>query len=649
VVPWATLVLGPLREHLKQHSVDGVAVDHCVVRPGALVNAIDGAPAAATPAGMGAWLALHARQAGLRVVYSPIMRCTVWSPSEHAVSPQERALIAVAAGALADSGGTRSRWLSLTRAGALTTEAERTAHLARLARTEVPPVLPFEAWLRQRIDARRIEYPMPARPVSIAVITPVYERTDTTQLQELAGCLLGQGAVLAEWIIGVDGPIAAQLRSSLQALGSSDARVRVVELPKGGIVPTLRACLAATSSDYVLPVDADDVLTEDALQVLAAVIDREDRPDLVYSDEAVLDGAQVRDPYLRPSWDPVLHLASSYAWHAICYSRTDALDAGLYADPAFEWCQDWDTVERIRRRQGRIVHVPEVLYAWRRHEASSTHSARPTTAQESSVRAMFSRFVEDRDVGGRFEVAPFPIWRGAPELHLRRLPCAPPDLTLVTLGEMQPWMRASLARSNTLPFAAVSCGPSPGAGVDDLRAVLDSVGTALVATVDGSLVLDGDEWLWEAVKWFELLDDVGVVCGRLVDGGGQITAGAEVLSLDHGAGEQPLRGLGVDAPGPYALALKPHTIDKVDLRLAVGRTVALRDALGANGGLRITAAGWNIASSLGAAGVRTVFDPLLTALAPRSADPHDEGQASPGRATTVRGLAAFAAGRRQFR
>jgi hypothetical protein len=260
---------------------------------------------------------------------------------------------------------------------------------------------------------------------------------------------------------------------------------------------------------------------------------------------------------------------------------------------------------------------------------------------------MFARFVEDRNLGGRYEVATFPLWRGASELHLRRLPNQPPLVTLVTLGEMQPWMRESLARTNSLPFADVVCGPAPDGPVEDLVARLESVGTDLVVVVDGSLVLGVDGWLWEAIKWFELLDDVGAVCGRRVDQRGAITAGGEVRSIDRPSGEQPLYGQAVDAPGPYALGLKPHTIDKVDLRLAVVRRAAVADALRGRPGQRVSSVGWGVAAGLESGGWRTVFDPMLTALAP--VGPVDGEETAPrAPAADAHGLGAFVAGRRQY-
>ena len=110
----------------------------------------------------------------------------------------------------------------------------------------------------------------------------------------------------------------------------------------------MRRCLAACEREgFVVPLDADDVLEPDALEVLAAAIDREHAADFVFSDEDHLGDAQ-RAPILEarvrsgPQHRELIHLAS------VARSAASGRSAlGVYSDDAAELCHDWDTIVRF--------------------------------------------------------------------------------------------------------------------------------------------------------------------------------------------------------------------------------------------------------------------------------------------------------------
>ena len=121
------------------------------------------------------------------------------------------------------------------------------------------------------------------------------------------------------------------------------------------------------------PVDADDLVEEDALEVLEAVL-AGTPADFAYSDEDILsdDGALAR--YSRPDFDPVLNLETSYIWHLCAFRRERALELGVYSNRGAEFCHDWDTVIRFAADRASIIHIPHVLYRWRTHAVSQSHS-----------------------------------------------------------------------------------------------------------------------------------------------------------------------------------------------------------------------------------------------------------------------------------
>ena len=604
---------------LKQRTVDGVAGDHAVFHANFLRTALAAKPSECGLRAVSAFCCLEAQRTGQRVVYSPMMRADVESPFIDAWDDIEQALVARHAGSVATSRW-RSRFLSLEaeRPFRANTVAERNAQLRALVARHVPPSVTYHDWLLEHLHTRADRYPTPVAPPSVSIITPVYSGTDPALFGELAASLRSQTTGVCEWVIGMDGEVGDTLQSVIEGI-AADAVFPVLTTggTKGGILRTMQSCLGVCSGDYVVPVDADDLLTPDALAILTSVAASRGMPDLIHSDEDVLDGERFRDPFLRPDWDPALHAAGSYVWHALCIKRSTAIEVGLYSDPAFEWCHDWDTVERIRRISGRIVHVAEVLYHWRRHSGSSTNTERPEAAQQDSVRAMFARMAADTEHPSRYEVTEFPLWRGATEFHLRRTLVDAPAITLVSLGTMSDACRTSLV-TDAPPLDGTILGPGTARPAGELIDVLERVDSDLVLLVQGDMLVADSDPVWEAVKWFELLPDTAAVCGRLLAPNGSIILGADLGdSCADGAVFHPIAGRQAGDPGPYALALKPHSIDVFDPRLAlVDRRLLLGALRSIDSVMSIESSGTALGTSLRDGGARIVYSPLLMALAP---------------------------------
>ena len=96
-------------------------------------------------------------------------------------------------------------------------------------------------------------------------------------------------------------------------------------------------------------------------------------------------------PFSRPGFDPVLNLGVSYIWHLCAFRRERALALGVYSDHGAEFCHDWDTVVRFAEAGRPIVHVPHVLYHWRTHAASQSHTDTQNPGSIASTRAVLER------------------------------------------------------------------------------------------------------------------------------------------------------------------------------------------------------------------------------------------------------------------
>jgi hypothetical protein len=360
-------------------------------------------------------------------------------------------------------------------------------------------------------------------------------------------------------------PISPDLDAVLNDL-SGDQRVRILRLPENlGIIGGMRVCLEAATGRYIIPLDADDLLTADALQILGSVIERLGEPCILYSDEDILIEGVPTSPYWRPDWDPVLNLASSYIWHLCAIRRDVALKAGLYSDASTNWCHDWDTIFRILDLGHEPVHVPEILYHWRQHAVSSTNTWAPDKAVLDSPRLLLESRISRQPRPELYKVALFPIFRGADEWYVLRQHIAPIDIDVIVLatGDEAGAATADALRETNYPFGRIHITIlDPAASIANIISTLRQIDTPHVLICSSGIRPVGEYWAWEAIKLFEMHREVCLASGRLFDRRDIIVAGGASYD-DAGQLINPDLGRKITDSGHMALALKPQCVAAV--------------------------------------------------------------------------------------
>jgi glycosyltransferase involved in cell wall biosynthesis len=531
----------------KAHSVSAVSSGHCVVRSDFLRHVMPTLIAEKVSLTMlGPWLGALAAREGKRVLFSPFMRAKTVVVPEDMASENESAHFLSCFWSLIPEVRFYSPRLGLTRetAYAPATDAERDRHLRKLQlRT-----LSYADWLECELRWRADRYPIPVQAVRLSIVTPVYQGSDLELLEVLAHTITSQSTPVLEWLLVVNGPMSQESMDLIRTRAAGDWKARLIVEPQSiGIVSSLRLGLEAAQGEYVSPVDADDLLTLDAVQILSHEIDRLGRPELVYSDEDLLVDNKPSSPLLRAAFDPVLAFDNSTIWHLCAMKRDAALGADVYGDAAANWCQDWDSVSRIAGSGGRIAHVPEVLYHWRQHAGSTTNKENGDSRSLDSVRHILERHIARTESPVHFYVAEWPESRGAKELYIARRPDALPEF--VWIGDA--------ANSD-----AINC--------DD---------AAILVVATNGVITESQQVFVEVARLLELHPNVGVVGGLVVGADGVVVDGCHMV---NGAGmlESPWLGQHVSHGGPYALALKTQSVATTGNSLAFFRISALR-AVGA--------------------------------------------------------------------
>lgn len=169
----------------------------------------------------------------------------------------------------------------------------------------------------------------------------------------------------------------------------------------GHISAATNTALADATGEYVALLDQDDLLTPDALFKNVKVLNKDQTVDLIYSDEdKINEKGQRTDPHFKPDWCPDNFLSRNYLCHLLLL-RKDILDQINGFRIGFEGSQDYDLLLRYTEHCKNIYHIPEVLYHWRMHDAStaSNEEAKPYAFQ-SGVKAL-EEALDRRGVKGK--------------------------------------------------------------------------------------------------------------------------------------------------------------------------------------------------------------------------------------------------------
>lgn len=248
--------------------------------------------------------------------------------------------------------------------------------LIRLQERMEPEEVPYGPWYEayrpteSALAAQRRKKFKNSWKFSIAV--PAYE-TPETFLREMIKSVQGQTYDNWELCIVNASPENDVMRRVLAEYSQKDARIRVKELAENkGIAGNTNEALAMASGDFVGLLDHDDLLAPNALFEAAKALEQEPSIDVLYTDEDKVDtdGKKHFKPNLKPDFNLDLLRSNNYICHFFMVRRTLAEQAGGFSGE-YDGAQDYDFILRCTDMAKNIHHIPEILYHWRTHEAST--------------------------------------------------------------------------------------------------------------------------------------------------------------------------------------------------------------------------------------------------------------------------------------
>lgn len=248
---------------------------------------------------------------------------------------------------------------------------------------------PYQQWIdynritdetRRRLRKRLQD--MDALP-KLSIVMPVYN-PPIDLLRDAIESVRNQ--VFDDWelCIADDASTDPRVLPLLHEMERSDPRIRVVARScNGHISHATNSAAKLVTGIFMVFLDQDDLLTEDALAEIAIALVDYPEADIIYSDDDKIDLDKQRfAPQFKPDWSPELLLSYMY------FSHVFAVRSSLFREldgmrPGFEGAQDYDFALRASERARHVAHIPKVLYHWRVLPGSTASSgaAKPESFQ----------------------------------------------------------------------------------------------------------------------------------------------------------------------------------------------------------------------------------------------------------------------------
>ncbi len=227
------------------------------------------------------------------------------------------------------------------------------------------------------------------KDITFSIVVPTYE-TPANFLRQMIESVLGQTFCRVELCIA-DGSESNAVEKIVSEYMVSDDRVRYRHLSQNkGISENTNAGLEMATGDFIGLLDHDDILEPHALYEMRMAIAKNPKADVLYSDEdkVSFDLRTFFEPHFKPDFNPDLLRSNNYICHFLVFKKALLDNVGGFRSE-FDGAQDFDLVLRLTEKASCVVHIPEVLYHWRSHEASTaTNPMSKQYAYEAGRRAV---------------------------------------------------------------------------------------------------------------------------------------------------------------------------------------------------------------------------------------------------------------------
>ncbi|MDQ1243996.1 MAG: hypothetical protein QG565_336 [Campylobacterota bacterium] len=239
----------------------------------------------------------------------------------------------------------------------------------------------------------------------LSVVIPVYN-VDAKWLNLAIESVKNQWYKNWEICIADDKSTKEETINFLRNINDEKIKVKFLEQNQG-ISGASNEALKLASGEYIVLMDNDDEITPDAFYEVVKAIN-EKNAEFIYSDEDKIDTeGNFSDPYFKPDFSQDMFYAQNYLSHLGVIKRELVVKVGGW-QVGFQGAQDYDLYLRVSEHTKNIVHIPKVLYHWRKILGSTAVSFDGKSYAQDAGKHALQNSLERKGIKASAENGNFP-------------------------------------------------------------------------------------------------------------------------------------------------------------------------------------------------------------------------------------------------
>ena len=246
----------------------------------------------------------------------------------------------------------------------------------RLCERMEPEEVPYGSWFEKHKPAeseleKQRKHTFQKNPV-FSVVVPAY-KTPVLFLEQMIDSVRSQTYPHWELCIANASPEDREMAAVLERYMKLDSRIRLKNLDENlGIAENTNEAFSMASGEFVGLLDHDDLLAPQALYRMAEAFNKNNAYDVFYTDEdkVTTDLSEHFQPHFKPDFNLDLLRSNNYITHFFVVRTVLVKKVGGFRRE-YDGAQDYDFIFRCVEQAKEICHIPEVLYHWRTHKAST--------------------------------------------------------------------------------------------------------------------------------------------------------------------------------------------------------------------------------------------------------------------------------------
>jgi glycosyltransferase involved in cell wall biosynthesis len=209
------------------------------------------------------------------------------------------------------------------------------------------------------------------QPARVSVIVPCFNHGEF--LPEAVASVTGMGRQDVELIVVDDGSTDDRTRKEMEKLCAQG--IRVIRQENKGLAAARNAAIAASTGEYILPLDADNRLRPGYIEHGTQILGSNPRVGVVYGDAEFM-GTHTGRWHIGP-FDSGRLLEWNYIDACAMYRRSIWEQNGGYdGTMPVQGLEDWDFWLGALEHGWQFAYVPEILFDYRKAEESMIARAR---------------------------------------------------------------------------------------------------------------------------------------------------------------------------------------------------------------------------------------------------------------------------------